>query len=283
MKPLLVTANGTGVPDPFGPGFSTDVGWFFAYDPWKALANNIGGLSYATLIDWQPCGYRAAVLPMGPSVQELRQEVNRQILFRPKGTPLILSGYSQSAIGMCEVWTKDFLAPTGALHDRLSDVKGIINFGDPVRCPGIANGNKVAGLPAPKKLDGFTTGGIAGPDCLTPDQTPDFLLSCALDGDLYACCPTGDSPWGPGGEKESQVGQIETRIYEFIMSGSILKGFLSVAEGIAEEFSAPLTTTIALVHAIVNGLKFAAAGPSAPHWQYGPFVPPMINWILGAI
>jgi hypothetical protein len=37
---------------------------------------------------------------------------------------------------------------------------------------------------------------------------------------------------------------------------------------------------IALVHAIFNGLTFAAAGTSAPHWQYGPFVPAMVDWIL---
>ena len=39
----------------------------------------------------------------------------------------------------------------------------------------------------------------------------------------------------------------------------------------------------AAVEAIVNGLKFASAGLNAPHWQYGPFVGPAINWILSRI
>lgn len=279
MKPCIITVNGTGVPDPFGPGFSGDVGRIFAYDPWQAIASNIGGISYATLMDWQPIGYPAAIFPMRKSIEAGRQEVNRQISFRPKGTPLFLSGYSQGAEVTGEVWVKDFLDPNGVNHDRLTDLRGIINFGDPLRSPGIANGNSVAGFPMPDTLDGETTGGIAGPGCLTAGQTPDFLLSCALDGDLYAAAPVGDDPW----TSESLVGQVETRIYNFIDSGSMLKGFLAIAKGIAQEFEYPLTNTIALMHAIINGIGFAAKGTGAPHWQYGPFVPPMINWILGKI
>jgi hypothetical protein len=281
IRPLLITVEGTSVADPFGPGFSGDIGRAFAINPWEVLSNKIDGLLPPPLppVEWQPIGYPAAVFPMNPSVEAGRSEVNRQIGMRPKGTPLFLSGYSQGALVTDEVWVKDILSPSGVHHDRLADVKGIINFGDPRRCPGIAHGNEVAGFPAPTKLDSETTGGIAGPTCLTPDQTPDFLLSCALDGDLYAAAPVGDTPW----KSEPLVGQIETRIYGFIESGSLLTGMLAVAKGIVQEFEYPLSNTLALVHAIFNGMKFASAGPAAPHWQYGPFVPPMINWILGQI
>lgn len=271
MKPLLITANGTGVPDPFGPGFSTDIGWAFQINPWQIVADKIDGLvTPESPVEWQPCGYPAAVFPMNPSVEDLRGEVKRQILRRPKGTPLFLSGYSQSAIAMAEVWSQDILPLSGALHDRLADVRGIIQFGDPVRCPGIAHGNEVAGMPAPTKLNGQTTGGIAGPRCLTPEQTPDFYLSCALDGDLYAAAPVSDDPW----HSESSVGRVETRVYNFIESGSVLDFFK-----IALALGAP----IAMIKGIYNGLKFAAAGTNAPHWQYGPFVPAMVNWILSRI
>lgn len=281
IRPVLITGNGTGVPDGFGPGFSADVGRAFEVNPWQGVANLIDGLQPPNPppVFWQPIGYPAAVFPMNKSVEKGRAEVNRQIGLRPKGTPIFLSGYSQFAIVTGEVWVKDILDPKGVHHDRLSDVKGIINFGDPLRCPGIAHGNEIAGFAAPTKLDSQTTGGISGPQCLTVDQTPDFLLSCALDGDLYAAAPVGDDPW----KNEPLVGQIETRIYGFIESGSILTGFLAVAKGIAQEFGHPLSNTIALVHAIFNGMKFASAGPSAPHWQYEPFVPPMINWILSQI
>ena len=267
MQPLLLTVNGTGEPDPFGPGFAGDIGRALGFDPWQALQANISGVYYDSPIEWQPIGYPAAVTPMGPSVLAGRAEVNRQISARPVGTPLFLSGYSQGAIVTGQVWAYDILSPAGIHHDRLPDVKGIINFGDPLRCPGVAHGNEVAGQPVPKTLDGVTTGGIAGPADLTPDQTPDFLLSCALDGDLYASAPVGDDPW----HHEAQAGRVETSVYNVIQKATILD-LLQVAED--------LFVPIGLVEAIINGLTFAAAGTNAPHWKYGPFVPAMVDWIL---
>jgi hypothetical protein len=266
MQPVLITVNGTGVADPFGPGFAADVGRGFAYDPWAALGQNIAGCLYTTDVYWQPIGYPAAVYPMDPSVQAGRAEVNRQIGMRPAGTPLFLSGYSQGALVTDAVWASDILADNGIHHDRLPDVKGIINFGDPRRCPGVAHGNEVAGLPLPTTRDGVITGGIAGPDDLRPSQTPDFLLSCALDGDLYACCPVGANPW----TAESGAGATETGIYNIVQQATFMD-LLAVAKDLGR----PLGT----VEALWNGMQFAAEGVNAPHWKYDPFVPAMINWI----
>jgi hypothetical protein len=285
-KPLIITVNGTGVPDPFGPGFSGDVGRA-VNDPWNDIYAEFVGQQAANKINWQPIGYPAAVFPMKPSVEVGRTEVNAQITRHerdgscPVGYPLFLSGYSQGAIVTGEVWVHDILSPNGIHHNRLNDVLdrgGIINFGDPLRSPGIAHGNEVAGLPVPGQLDGQTTGGIAGPEDLTPNQTPDCLLSCALLGDLYAAAPVGDDPW----KHEPEVGKIETRIYQMVLNGGIA-GFLKNAEIIVEEYGQPLSTSIALVHAIFNGISFAAKGTNAPHWQYGPFVAPMAGWVLGRI
>lgn len=270
-RPVLITVNGTGEPDPFGAGFDADVGRAFAVNPWEDIACKLDGVvTTAPPIFWQPIGYPAAVTPMGPSVQAGRAEVNRQISLRPLGTPLFLSGYSQGALVTDFVWRDDILNPLGMHHNRLNDVRGIVNFGDPMRCPGKANGNLVAGFPLPKKADGVTTGGIAGPADLTPDQTPDFLLSCALDGDLYAACPVGDNPW----KSEGSAGRVETNIYNIIQQATVLN-ILSIAKD--------LFMPIGTIEAIVNGLTFASAGMNAPHWRYGPFVPPMIDWILSRI
>lgn len=275
-RPLFVSVNGTGVPDPFGPGFSADIGRALA-NPWNYLVGEFWGSPAERLynvFDWQPIGYPAAVTPMGPSVLKGRAEVNLQISRRPLGTPLFLSGYSQGAIVTGQVWAYDILDPKGLHHDRLKDVHGIIQFGDPLRCPGIAHGNEVAGFPAPTNRDGQMTGGIAGPADLTAAQTPDFLLSCALDGDLYAACPVGSNPWGKsifGGSKESDVGRVETNIYNIIQKTSVMNIF-----SIAKDIFAPIGS----VQAIVNGLTFASAGMNAPHWQYAPFVPPMVGWLL---
>jgi hypothetical protein len=269
--PLLITVNGTGIPDPFGPGFSGDIGRAFAIDPWQAISDQFTGVSTpASPLFWQPIGYSAAVTPMAPSVAGGRAEVNRQIGLRPKGTPLFLSGYSQGAIVTGQVWALDILAPNGVHHERLGDVRGIINFGDPLRCPGIAHGNEVAGLPLPKKLDGQVTGGIAGPADLTAAQTPDFLLSCALDGDLYAAAPVGQSPWNA----ESSVGKVETNIYDIIQQPTF-----SDVISIAKDLGMPIGT----VEAIYNALLFFGQGVNAAHWAYGPFVPAMVNWILSRI
>jgi hypothetical protein len=269
--PILITVNGTGIPDPFGPGFSGDIGRAFAINPWQLVADKLDGLvTPAPPLFWQPIGYPAAVTPMAPSVATGRAEVNRQIAMRPKGTPLFLSGYSQGAIVTGQVWVLDVLSPSGVHHDRLSDVKGIIQFGDPLRCPGIAHGNEVAGLPLPKNRDGQVTGGIAGPADLTAAQTPDFLLSCALDGDLYAAAPVGSSPWN----SESSVGKVETNIYDIIEQPS----FLDVIS-IAKDLAMPIGT----VEGIFNALLFFGQGTNAAHWKYQPFVQPMVDWILSRI
>ena len=271
IQPLLITVNGTGVPDPFGPGFSADIGRAFQTNPWQVVADKLDGLKPSGApVFWQPIGYPAAVTPMGPSVAAGRAEVNRQIAMRTKGTPLFLSGYSQGAIVTGQVWALDILNPAGVHHDRLPDVRGIIQFGDPLRCPGIAHGNEVAGLPVPKDLDGQVTGGIAGPADLTPSQTPDFLLSCALDGDLYAAAPVGASPWSA----ESQVGNVETNIYDIIQQAT----FIDVLS-IARDLLMPVGT----VEGIINAMLFFGQGTNAPHWQYGPFVQPMVDWILSRI
>lgn len=298
--PLFLSVNGTGVPDPWGPGFSGDIGRALT-NPWKNIATQFFGAqpALATKWWWQPIGYPAAVFPMTPSVNKGVLELSNQITihenpdpninlggFCPPGTPLAISGYSQGAIVTSVFWRDYVLNKDGLHHNRLDDLAagGIVNFGDPMRTPGIANGNKMAGFAMPKLLDGVVTGGIAGPGCLKPEETPDFLLSCALDGDLYAAAPVGpatgiatdtSAPY----VNEPLVGQVETRIYNFIESGSLATGFMAIVKGIAQELGYPLANTIALFQAISNGLTFAAAGTAAPHWQYQGFVQPMADWL----
>ena len=136
----------------------------------------------------------------------------------------MLCGYSQGALVVAKTWRDHIL--NGSLNHRLSDVSGVITFGDPMRCPGIANGNVFAGQALPKDLDGQTTGGIAGPDCLTPDETPHFYLSFANDGDLYASAPVGADPW----HNEAPAGADETLIYNIVQNATVAD-----VEAIAEE------------------------------------------------
>jgi len=272
IQPLLLTVNGTGVPDPFGYGFSADLGRALGLvNPWEVVCNKLDGLAppQAPLM-WQPIGYPAAVFPMGPSVEAGRAELVRQIQLRPAGTPLFISGYSQGAIVTGRTWALDILATNGVLHDRVNDVRGIINFGDPLRCPGIANGNVVANVPIPGNVDGLVTGGIAGPADLTPAQTPDFLLSCVMPNDLYANCPVGQNPFS----SESRVGQVETNIYDIVLQPTF-RDVLSIAK----DFLMPIAT----VEAMINAIMFFGAGQNAGHWQYQGFIDPLCKWILSRI
>jgi hypothetical protein len=129
-----------------------------------------------------------------------------------------------------------------------------------MRSPGIANGNKFAGLPMPKDLDGVITGGISGPEDLTPEQTPDFLLSFANDGDLYASSPQGIN-------HESPAGKVEKLIYDFIQEVTFID-VMAIAEEILKVIFMPMTSLIPLIQAIINAGLFFGAGMNAPHYHY---------------
>ncbi len=268
-KPVgtLFTVDGTAYPGaPFAPwpyaGFASDIAW--------GLMTVADGMWL-----WNAIEYPAAVVSMQKSVNVGRANLVNQILQTPLGWPITLAGYSQGACVTDQCWLGDFLAADGVLHDRYlhGDLKAIFNFGDPQRCPGVANGNLLASIPIPGVADGQVTGGIAGPGAagvpadLTAAQTPPFLYSYALPGDLYASCPVGVNPW----KSESKVGKVETNIYHIIMK----PGFWNVID-IAKD----LFTPVATVEAIANGLTFAAAGMNAPHWQYGPYVGSAVGRML---
>ena len=244
----LITVNGTGIPDPFGPGFPADLG--------RAMERTAPGLYY-----WQPIGYPAAVFPMRPSVEAGAEEVVLQINRHPGR--FVLCGYSQGALVTNRVWRDEILNPAGRLHHRRDEVLAIITYGDPQRCPGIARGNTYAGQPVPRKLNGHVTGGIAGPDCLTAEQTPENFLSFANNGDLYAAAPVGADPWNV----TTEVGHNQTLIYEAVMEfdGTDLIG---LATEITSVLTLPAINALPMVQAIWNGLTFFGQGTRAPHWTY---------------
>lgn len=255
----LFTVDGTmypgapGTPAPYA-GFASDIAW--------GLMTVADGLW-----NWTPIAYPAAVFPMQNSVNAGRANLVAAIQQTPIGWPIVLSGYSQGAMAVDQCWVGDFLNPAGVLHNRLSDVKAVFNYGDPQRAPGVARGNELAGIPLPPPVDGQVTGGIAGPLCLTADQTPDFFFSTALPGDLYADAPVGANPWSA----EAKVGTIETSIFNVIQQATFLD-VLSIAKA--------LFVPIATVEAIINGLVFFTAGTNAPHWQYGPYVGAAVSWMV---
>lgn len=274
-RPLILTVNGTGDPAPWSTlGFSGMLGYSVGgINPWERVANQISGLQTPTPPwIWQGIGYPAAVFPMNPSVQNARAQIIAALGGPP--TPLyqapvyptgkfVLSGYSQGAIVTDTVLTQDIFPANGVLNHRLTDCLSVVNFGDPWRSPGLANGNVFQGIPIPGTQDGDVTGGIGGPHDLTSAQTnhlnqfgKPIVMSFALPGDLYASAPVGSNPW----KAEASAGKVGTTIYNIVLNGSFTS-FLKIAE--------LLLLPVGDVEEIINGIGFATAGLAAPHWQYG--------------
>jgi len=245
----VFTVNGTFVPDPYGPGFPADLG--------RALDAAADGMWL-----WKPVPYPARPTSMRASYQQGRSNLRDMIAATPPGHKVVMAGYSQGALVVNTCWRDDILDPAGALHHRLADVAAIITWGDPMRCPGIARGNLLAGAPVPGRRYGHTTGGIAGPDCLRPEQTPAFLYARANPGDLYTSAPVGDNPW----ERETEVARNQRLIYEAVMdfTGEDLR---DIAAELIEVVTMPWSHLVPLVQAVWDGLQFVARG-TAPHTTY---------------
>lgn len=273
----LVTVAGTVAR--WWEGYPADAGRYLT--EWQQVWKQLTGQQ--PKFYWQGAEYPSATFPMRPSILAGWEEVVNLLLNKHTSGPFVLDGYSQGAIVVCMVWREEILNPAGRLHHRLNDCRGVITYGNPMRAPGIAYGNtKLWGKPAPKKLDGHTTGGIAGPtnlkpeECVFPEGHPlegkPAVYDFALDGDLYAAAPVGDEPW----DKETDVGHNQTLIYEMVMdfNGGDIFAFAKQAAKIVGK---PLSQILPLVQAMWNAVKFFGAGTGAPHWQYD--AGPAIAWL----
>lgn len=249
----LITVNGTAV------------GW--EDGPPADLARALGDEQF----NWMPAAYPGATFPMLPSRREGEAEVARRIHTNPG--KLILAGYSQGAlvVNQCLRTLRD---PASDLHHRLPDLVNVITFGDPMRTPGIARGNELAGRPLPTELDGQVTGGIAGAECLTAEETGDIVISFANDGGLYECAPVGADPW----HNMPEVGHIENVIYQVIQEVTVADVW-EVVKIVAETIFFPWAILVPLVQAIWNAGLFFAQGMSAPHYHYEYAIDPAAQFL----
>jgi hypothetical protein len=263
-----------------GTGSAMDnTGW-----PQPAAVAQAAAAAFPNVFTWQPVGnYPASILNpnMGASALDGKNEGVRLATDVWPNNLIIPIGYSQGAI--CgSWWWRDFILANG-LQAR---VPAALMWGNPLRSPGYANGNAYAGWGMPGLRDGQVTGGISGPDCLTPAQTPSNWLDfvwLGTDGgatELYTNAPIGTDPW----TAETEVGHDETLIYNIIVSqdfGGTIEGLVALIEAAVEQFVNPITMVIAMAEAIWNGLQFVAAGPSADHYAYD--ITPMINYLTQVV
>lgn len=219
-------------------------------------------------------GYPAVTVPMWPSVQTGRANLNVQLANYATsyykqhggydGLVILGSAWSQGAMVWLQTFLLDILPASGSLHYLLPYVYRLYLFGDIFRSPGIAHGNDLAGIPLPPKLDGVTTGGIGGPldytvaqaNLLAPDGK--FLIySFVNPNDLYADSPCGDNPW----KTLPSAGRVEYLFFKIIMQPN----FADII-ALAELLDKPLGD----IEALINVGTFFGAGNNAGHYQYGP-------------
>ena len=240
--------------------------------PQPAAVGLAAATAFPQVFYWQPVGnYPASITnpPLGQSVDDGYNEGVRLATQVWTDNLIIPLGYSEGAICGSHWWRDYILA-----NNLASRVPVGLMWGNPCRSPGLANGNAYAGWGMPGLVDGVLTGGIAGPDDLTPDQTPsnwlDFVWLGSDGGatELYSSCPVGPNPW----TAEAPPGYVETTVYNAVYDPS-----LGTIEEVAEDVGMP----IADAEAIANGLYFLGAGAAALHYNYD--ITPMVNYLTNVV
>ena len=234
-RPVLFTVCGTGVPWWIGP--DADVA--------RAVEDR-----YV----WQPIGYPAQAVPMGPSIRAGRDELYVQM--NKHKDRVILYGcafasFSQGAIVVSETWEQDIKPENGLLRWAFPHVKKSVTWGNPMRERG-----KVwpdAGGPVSLPAHGGVT------ETLMKD-TPMWWRNYAHRGDLYSDCPPDES------------GENRTAIWALIRDGNIFQGpdsllrqFLELA-GVVQD-GPQVAELTGMFKAMIDALTFFGQ-KTAPHLNY---------------
>ena len=233
-RPLLLTVCGTGVP------------WWVGPDADTARAVEDRYL-------WQPIGYPATAVPMGPSIAAGRTELATQMA-RHRGRierhGCALAGYSQGAIVVSETWAQDITAG-GPLAWAKPHVRKAVTWGNPSRERGKVWPD------AGGRSSGPGRGGVTG---ALMTGTPDWWRDYAHAGDLYT--DVGDD----------ESGENRTAIWQIIRDGNIAKGpdsllrqFLELA-GVVRD-GPQIAEVTAMFQAMLDALIFFGQ-QTRPHTNY---------------
>ena len=234
-RALLLTVCGTSVPWWVGPDADTARAVEFKYK-------------------WQPIGYPAQAVPMGPSIRAGRDELANQMnLHRDRIVKhgCALAGYSQGALIVSETWQYDIKPTTGRLHWALPFVKKAVMWGNPMRQRGMVWPD-AGGPPSPTTNQGVT-------ETLLSD-TPSWWREYAHRGDLYTDVPPDES------------GENRTAIWKLIRDGSIIKGPDSLLNQLLElggfvKDSDQISEVTGMFKAMVDALTFFGQ-QTQPHTNY---------------
>lgn len=233
-RPVLLTVCGTGVPWWVGPDADTA----------RAVED---------LYLWQPVGYPAKAVPMGPSIAAGKDELVVQMeKHRDRITKhgCAWAGYSQGALIISESWTLDVLPGNGRLNWALPHLRKAVTWGNPMRQRGSVR--RDAGAPPSPPANGGVTGILM--------EAPPWWVDFAHAGDLYADVPPDES------------GENRTAIWQLIRNGDVLSGPNSILRqflelgGISKDGD-QVSEGIGMVKAMLDALVFFGSG-TKPHINY---------------
>lgn len=235
QRPVLFTVCGTGVPWWVGPDADTARGVEGQYK-------------------WQPIGYSAQAVPMGPSIAKGRAELVNQInLHRNQVTRcgMAFAGYSQGAIIVGETWEQDIKPASGSLHWAMPFVRKAVCWGNPMREKGKAWPD--AGAPMSPRDHMGVTGKLMV-------DTPDWWRNYAHAGDLYSDCPDDEST------------EDRTAIWQIIRNGDFMSGPDSLLNQVMELFgvkqdASQISEATGMFKAMMDALMFFGK-QTGPHVNY---------------
>lgn len=233
-RPMLFTVCGTGVPWWVGPDADTA----------RAVESRW---------QWQPIGYPAAPVPMGPSIAAGRSELATQMerwRGRIESAGFALAGYSQGAIVTSETWMQDIRPTSGRLHWALPHIRKAVTWGNPCR---------ERGRVWPDAGGQISPSGHGGVAPVLMDNTPDWWRDYAHRADLYT-----DSP-------DDESGENRTAIWQIIRNGNFISGPDSLIRQIIElngtTDASQTAEVIGMAKAMIDALVFFAK-QTAPHTSY---------------
>jgi hypothetical protein len=245
IRPVLFTVCGTGVP------------WWVGPDADCARAVESQYL-------WQPIGYPAAAVPMGPSIAAAIAELINQFNIhraQVERNGAVLAGYSQGGCAVSEVWENHIKPDNGVLHWAKPFIRKAVTWGNPDREVGKVY-DDFSGVPvAPPN-----TGGVTG--TLMKD-TPDWWRNYAHKGDLYSAGNTGNNA----------ASQDKTAIWQIIRGTKVFSGPDSLLAQFLEIAQSPLSGAIGAFTAMFDAIGFFGS-QTRDHTNYN--IGPAIDYLKAA-
>jgi hypothetical protein len=242
VRPMLFTVCGTSVPWWVGPDADTA----------RAVEQQY---------KWQPIGYPAATVPMGPSIEAGKAELRNQFNIhraQVERNGAAVGGYSQGGCVVSEVWEEDIKPNGGRLNWAKPFLRRAVTWGNPDREAG-------------KVFDDFSGVAVAPPNTsgvtgTLMRDTPNWWRNYAHKGDLYAAGWTGNNA----------ASQDKTAIWQLIRGTRVFSGPDSLLAQFLELAQQPLPGAIGAFTAMFSAIGFFGSG-TRDHVNYN--IGPAIDYL----